>query len=87
MIPLLSGYKHLRHSRWIRGFTKGLTVTSVGLILAAVVQIACGALTKPEAWVVFFATLIMTQLLKWNVLVAVAIASCLGLLLMWFGNL
>lgn len=86
MIPLLRGYERLRHSRWIKGFTKGLTVTSVGLILAAVVQIARGALTQPIAWVVFFAALMMTQLLKWNVLVALAVASCLGLLLAWFGN-
>src|SRR5205807_3458997 len=40
MIPLLHGYEHLRDSRWINGFTKGLTVTFVGLILAAVVQIS-----------------------------------------------
>ena len=47
MIPLLHGYEHLRDSRWINGFTKGLTVTSVGLILAAVVQIARAELTQP----------------------------------------
>jgi hypothetical protein len=29
----------------------------------------------------------MTQLLKWDVPVALAIASCLGLLLTWFGNI
>src|SRR2546423_15631379 len=87
MIPLLRGYEPLRHSRWIKGFTKGLTVTSVGLILAAVVQIARGALTRPIAWVVFFAALVMTQILKWNVLAALAVASCLGLLLTWLGNL
>ena len=86
MIPLLRGYEYLRHSRWIKGFTRGLTVTSVGLILAAVVQISRGALTQPIAWVVLFATLIMTQILKWNVLVALAVASCLGLLLTWLGN-
>jgi chromate transport protein ChrA len=68
-------------------FTRGLTVTSVGLILAAVVQIARGALTQPIAGVVFFATLMMTQILKWNVLMALAVAGCLGLLLTWFGNL
>jgi chromate transporter len=83
MIPLLNGYEHLRYSTWIKGFTKGLTVTSVGLILAAVVQIARGALTQPIAWVVLLATLVMTQLLKWNILVALAVACCLGLLLKW----
>jgi chromate transporter len=84
MIPLLSGYEHLRNSRWIEGFTKGLTVTSVGLILAAVVQIARGALTQPIAWVVLLAALVMTQLLKWNVFVALTVASSVGLLLKWF---
>ena len=84
MIPLLHGYEHLRDSRWINGFTKGLTVTSVGLILAAVVQISRDELTQPIAWVVLFVTLVMTQLLKWNALVALAAASCLGLLLKWF---
>jgi chromate transporter len=83
MIPLLKGYEHLGHLRWIKGFTKGLTVTSVGLILAAVVQIGVAALTEPIAWVILLATLIMTQLLKWNTLVALAAASCLGLLLKW----
>ncbi len=84
MIPLLRGYEHLRDSRWINGFTKGLTVTSVGLILAAVVQIARAELTQPIAWVVLLATLVMTQLLKWNILVALVAVSCLGLLLKWF---
>jgi chromate transporter len=84
MIPLLRGFEHLRDSRWINGFTKGLTVTSVGLILAAVVQIARGTLTEPIAWVVLVATLIMTQLLKWNIFVALAAVSCLGLLLRWW---
>ena len=80
MIPLLRGYEHLRDSRWINGFTKGLTVTSVGLILAAVAQIARGTLTQPVAWVVLIAMLVVTQLLKWNIFVVV---SCLGLLLRW----
>ena len=83
MIPLLSGYERLSTSTWIKGFTKGLTVTSVGLILAAVVQIGRGALTQRVAWVVLLATLVMTQLLKWNILVALTVACGLGLLLKW----
>ena len=83
MIPLLHGYEHLRHSRWIKSFTKGLTVTSVGLILAAVVQISSTELNQPIAWVVLIVTVVMTQLLRWNILVALATASCLGLLLKW----
>jgi len=55
----------------------------VGLILAAVLQIARGTLTQPLAWVVLIAMLVMTQLLKWNIFVALAAVSCLGLLLKW----
>jgi chromate transporter len=83
MIPLLHGLEHLRDSRWIDGFTKGLTVTSVGLILAAVVQIARATLTQPTAWIVLLAMLFVTQLLKWNIFVALATVCCLGLLLKW----
>ena len=83
MIPLLHGYEHLRDSRWINGFTKGLTVTSVGLILAAVVQIAQGELTQPIAWFILIAMLILTQLLKWNTLVSLVTVTCLGLVLRW----
>jgi len=83
MIPLLRWYEHLRYSLWIKGFTNGLTITSVGLILAAVVQIARATLTQPIAWVVLIATLIMTQLLRSNIVVALLVASCLGLLLKW----
>ncbi len=83
MIPLLHGFEHLRDSRWIEGFTNGLTITSVGLILAAVVQISRDTLTQPIAWLVLIATLIMTQLLKCNIFVTLAAVSCLGLLLRW----
>jgi len=83
MIPLLHGLEHLRDSRWIEGFTKGLTITSVGLIFAAVVQIARGTLTQPIAWAVLIAMLVITQLLKWNIFVALAAVTCLGLLLKW----
>ena len=83
MIPLLHGYEYLHGSRWIRGFTQGLTVTSVGLILAAVVEIARATLTQPIAWIVLPATLILTQLLKWNIFVTLAVVGCLGLLFRW----
>src|SRR2546421_333709 len=83
MIPLLQGYEHLRNSSWIKSFTKGLTVTSVGLILAAVVQIAQGELTQPIAWFILIAMLILTQLLKWNTLVSLVTVTCLGLVLRW----
>jgi hypothetical protein len=53
----------------------------VGLILASVVQISRGALTGPLAWVVLGATLVMTQVFRWNTIAAVGLGSGLGLLL------
>jgi chromate transporter len=83
MLPALKLYERLSHLRWIGGLTKGLTVTSVGLILAAVVQIGRGTLTGYIAWLVLLATVVMTQLLKWNAFAALAAASALGLMLEW----
>jgi chromate transporter len=81
MIPLVKGYERLRHTAWIGGFTRGLTVASVGVVLASVVQISRDALTGPLAWLVLAATLVMTQVLRWNLLVAIGIGGGLGLVL------
>jgi chromate transporter len=81
MIGALKGYDTWRHSARVRGIVHGLTVTSVGLIFASAVQIARGALTETTAWIVLAAMLVMTQLLKWNALVALAAASAIGVLL------
>ena len=79
MLLVLKGYQRVRGSHWVGGFTRGLTATSVGLILAAVVKIGGSTLTTPAAWIAFGATLVVTQLLKWNVFVALTLASAMGL--------
>lgn len=84
MLAALKGYERFRHSARVRGFTKGITATSVGLILAAVLQIGETTLTDPIAWVVLAATLTMTQLLKWNIFIALGAATALGLMLTWW---
>lgn len=81
MLAAMKGYERFRHSARVRGFTKGITATSVGLILAAVVQIGGSTLGTPVAWIVFAATIAMTQLLKWNIFVALGAAAVLGLAL------
>jgi chromate transporter len=81
MLPALKAYGRFRDSPRIGGFTRGLAATSVGLILAAVVQIGGSTLDEPVAWIVIGAMLAMTQLLKWNVFVALAVACGLGVLL------
>lgn len=83
MIPLLHGYEYLRESRRIKGVAKGLTVASVGLIFAAVIQIARGSLGQPAAWIVMIATIVMTQVFKWGAAVTLLVAICLGLIVRW----
>ena len=84
MLAAMKGFERFRHSARVRGFTKGITATSVGLILAAVIQIGDSTLIEPVAWVVFAATLAMIQLFKWNVFVALGAATALGLALTWW---
>ena len=84
MLAAMKGFERFRDSARVRGFTKGITATSVGLILAAVVQIGGSTLIEPVAWVVFAATLAMIQFLKWNIFVALGAATALGLALTWW---
>ena len=81
MLPLLKGFEHFKNNRRIKGFTRGLTVTSVGLIFAATLQIAKSSLNSWIAWLVFLLALGMTYLLKWNSILILAIASAVGLAL------
>src|SRR5881394_605510 len=52
MLPLLRGYGHLSDSRRVKGLTRGLTTASIGLIFAAVVEIARSTLLEPLAWII-----------------------------------
>jgi chromate transporter len=81
MLLLLGGYRRLRRAPRVRGFVKGLTATSVGLILAATVEIGRSTLVSPVSFVVCAATLLMVQGMKWNPMLALAVASGLGLVL------
>ena len=81
MLPLLKGFEHFKNNRQIKGFTRGLTVTSVGLIFAATFQIAKSSLNSLIAWIVFGLALAMTYFLKWNSILILVLASVVGLLL------
>jgi chromate transporter len=81
MIPLLRGYEHIRNARVVKGFTKGLTTVSVGLIFASVVPIAVKTLTNPVAWILFPLTFILTFWLNLNPILSLVIATVLGLIL------
>ena len=78
MLPLLWGSQRLGAVRLVPAFTHGLTVASVGLILAATVSIGRSTLTGWVSLAVFAAALIMTQLLGWHPLVVLAVSTLLG---------
>lgn len=81
MLVFMGGYERFKNRRWVAGLTRGLTATSVGLILAATWDIAASSLVDTVSWIVFAATVIFIQALKMNVLLALLAASLLGLVL------
>lgn len=81
MIPLVKSYERFKNVQWVKGFTKGLTVTSVGLIFAAVVQIGLKTLTNPIAWIILPLTLVFNYWLKWGTLLSLGAACLVGLFL------
>ncbi len=81
MLPLQRGYEHLRSAGAMRGFTRGLTSASVGLILAATVSIGQATLTELVPWLVFLLALGLPYRLKWHPLFIGGIASVAGIVL------
>ena len=83
VLPLHAVYRRLEGSGAVRGFTGGLIAASVGLLIAATVDIGQTTLTSPTAIVVCVAALLMLNVARWNVLVSLALACALGLALTW----
>lgn len=81
VLPLLKGYRRINGSSRVQGFTKGLTISSIGLILATTLNIGRSSLTGPLSWLVFGTSLVMIRVLKLNALIAIMLASLLGVLL------
>jgi chromate transporter len=81
MLPFMKLYERLRANTGVAGFTRGLTVASVGLIFAATLSIGLKTLGGPVTWAVFLATLLMIVLLKWNQMLSLLLASLLGIVL------
>jgi chromate transporter len=81
MLPFMKLYERARSLTWVGGFTRGLTVASVGLIFAATLSIGLRTLSGPITWIVFTATLGMMTLLKWSQMLSLLFASLLGIVL------
>jgi chromate transporter len=82
MLPLMRGYERVRSLALVRRFTRGLTSASVGLILAATVQIGRSSLTQPIGWFAFVLTLALCRLVRWKPLPSLLTASATGMVLL-----
>ena len=81
IIPLHAAYRRFEGSGAVRGFAQGLAATSVGLLIAATVDIGQTTLTTPIAVAVCVAAVLMLNVLKWHTLVSLAAACVLGVVL------
>jgi chromate transporter len=82
VLPLMRGYERIKQNKVMRGLVRGMTCASVGLILAATVELGRSSLTQPVGWAAFVLTLGLTQVVKWRPLPSLVTASCAGMLLL-----
>jgi chromate transporter len=78
IVPLHAGYRRVARSGPVRGFSRGLTAASVGLLVASSIDIGRSALTSPAAIAVCLLTLFLLHVLRWNPLLCLAAALAAG---------
>lgn len=78
ILPLLGLHARMRHVALVRRFTRGLTATSVGLLVAAAASLGRQTLTSIPAGVAFALALAMVAGLKWNPIVSLVLAALVG---------
>lgn len=78
VLPLAASYERFRRIRAVRGFIRGLTAASVGIVLSVAFEIGRGTLTSAVAWLVFAMALGLILALRWNALGAILAAGALG---------
>ena len=85
MIPLVRSYEFVRGNRAVRGLTRGLASTAVGLILATTWSLSRDSLGPPVTWIVLCLALAMLIFTRVPTLVALALASGVGVALVLSG--
>lgn len=81
VLPVVKGYERFRHIRAVRGFTRGLTSASIGLMFAIAYRIGRETLVSPVTWIVFAVTLLLILVLRRSTLLGMVGAAGLGLVL------
>jgi chromate transporter len=78
IVPLHAGYRRFAGTGAVRGFGRGLTAASVGLLVASSIDIGRSALTSPGAAGVCLFTLLLLHVLRWNPLLCLGAAAAVG---------
>ena len=81
MLPIMRLYQRFRRFEPVRQFIRGITATSVGLILAATLSIGRDTLTSFTGIVVFGLAFVMAYVLKWDQILSMVLAALVGLVL------
>ena len=79
MLPLLRLWHRFRHAARVKGFVRGLTATSVGLIAAATIDIGRDTLTGWVPVLVLALALLALEWRRWHPPAALAGAGAAGI--------
>jgi chromate transporter len=87
MIPLMRSYEFVRGNRAVRGLTRGLASTAVGLLLTTTWNLSKDSLNGPVAWIVLCLALVLMLLVRLPVLLSLTLATGVGVVLvLWLPN-
>ena len=78
ILPLVGLHRHFQDVAVVQRFTRGLTATSVGLIVAATVSIGRQTLTSAAAAIVFALAFVLVAVLKGNPILSLVLAALAG---------
>ncbi len=81
IIPMIHGYHKFKEIEVVGHLIKGITVVSIGLMLAATASIGQSVLIGIIPWVVFGVVILLTKVIKLNGFLSFALASLLGVIL------
>lgn len=86
MIPLVRSYEFVRGNRAVRGLTRGLASTAVGLILATTWSLSKDSLSAPVTWIVLGVALALLIVTRLPTLVSLVLATGVGVALVLTGT-
>jgi chromate transporter len=86
MIPLVRSYEFVRGNRAVRGLTRGLASTAVGLILATTWRLSKDSLSAPVTWIVLCLALALLIFTRLPTLVSLLLATSVGVALVLSGS-